>query len=154
MIFVQIFQNLLPSILWDEDSHPIHEENVVIWCLKGFKSAIYPGYLLGGVVLMQIAESVTVADCCKDGLVVLIPLSNINQFQQFRVQDDASSDEIYAALVNSAVLVMAGFIMDLNTAVEAGGAAQKISHQVFLVRDMFHSDIKPNYLFQEPPDVG
>ena len=78
MIFVQIFQNLLPGFLRDEDSDSVHEENLAIWGLKGFKSAIYPGYLLGGMVLMQISKPISIADCCKDGLVVFVPLSNIN----------------------------------------------------------------------------
>ena len=78
MIFVQIFQSLLPSFLRDEDSDPIHEENLAIWGLKEFKSAIHPGYLLGGMVLMQISKPITIADCCKDGLVIFIPFCNIN----------------------------------------------------------------------------
>ena len=64
MIFVQIFQNLLPGFLRDEDSDPIHEEDVAIGCLKGLEFAIHPSYLLGWVGMMQVPKLVLIADCC------------------------------------------------------------------------------------------
>ena len=68
----------MPGFLGDEDPDPVHKEDVAIGCLKGLQFPIHLSYLLCWVGLMQIPKLISIADCCKDGLVIIITFSNIN----------------------------------------------------------------------------
>ena len=68
----------MPGLLWYENSDPIHQENPSIWSLEGLELAIDPGDFLCWMVSVQVHQSVSIADCGKDGLVIFVTFSNIN----------------------------------------------------------------------------
>ena len=75
---VQVFEDLLPGLKRDEDPDPTNKKEVAVGSLERLKPAIHTRHLLGWVVLMQITEPVTTADCLKDGLVLFVTFSNVN----------------------------------------------------------------------------
>ena len=127
---MKVLKDLLPGLLWDEDSGSINQEEAAIGSLEGLKPVVNSRHLFGWVGLVQVTEPVTVADCLQDALVPFITLGHFYQLENLRVEDDAPCDNIDASLVEGSVLVVARLISDIYCGVQAGGAAQVIRHHI------------------------
>ena len=68
----------MPGFCGDEDPGPINKEKAAIGSLEGLELAVNPGYMFGWVILVQVTEPVTLADCLQDALILLITFGNVN----------------------------------------------------------------------------
>ena len=144
---MKVLKDLMPGLQGDEDPGPINKEEAAIGSLESLKSAVNSRHLLGWVILVQVTEPVTIADCLQDGLVLFITFGNVYQLEYLRVENDASGDNFDATLVEGCVLVVARLIFDISSGVQAGGAAQVICHDILPVGDMFNYDVIPDHFF-------